>query len=306
MTSAIKSFVGRHTDKEFDWNAFPRSKGHPDLGRAQMRYIGSGGSPRTDDPNTLTPDHFSLSIINLPAGHYGASHFHDDCEEVFLALEGGLLTVGWGWGDEVIETQLAPKDLMLLPVDRPHAYRNDTADDARFAISVGSKKPNLPTYVAHPTQSDRARQFGAAPGKTYRYSPLSDDPRQRDFGSHLIRYAERPVHWHPAGFGWMTYVGEGGAPAGNFREDLVHLPRGRGVRLYERDVEDSYLVIEGVVTAGWEVDGKIVEERLGPKDAILNPAGRPHYFRNDGFTDAQFMMIVGTAKPENVDFKPAG
>ena len=305
MTSAMKGFVGRHADKTFDWNAFPRSNGHPELGRAQMRYIGAGGSPRVDDPDTLKPEHFTLSILNLPAGHYGASHLHDDCEETFLGLEGGLLTVGWGWGDEVIETLLGPKDMMLLPVDRPHAYRNDSTEAARFAISVGSGKPNLPTYVAHPTQSDRARQFGAAPGKTYRYSPRSDDPRQLDFGSHLIRYAERPVHWHPAGFGWMAYVGEGGAPAGNFREDLVHVPRGKGVRLYERSVEDAYMVLEGVLTVGWDVEGRVVEERLGPKDAIFNPAGRLHYFRNDGFHDAQFMMIIGTPASEDVDFEPA-
>lgn len=306
IRSEMNSFIGRHVNKEFDWNAFPRSKGHPELQRGQMRYIGAGGSPKVDDPNTLKPEHFTLSMINLPVGHYGASHYHDDCEEVFLMLE-GLLTVGFAWDDEVIETYLAPKDAILLPIDRPHAYRNDSLEAARFSINVGSKKPNLPIYVAHPTQSDRAATFGAAPGKTYKYSPTSDDPRQREFGSYVIRYSERPVHWHPAGFGWKVYVGEGGVsvPGGNFREDLIHLPKGKGVRPYQRDVEDAYLVIEGVVTVGWEVNGRVVEERLGPKDVIFNPAGRLHYFRNDGFTDAQFMMVVGTPQKENVAFKAA-
>jgi hypothetical protein len=35
---------------------------------------------------------------------------------------------------------------------------------------------------------------------------------------------------------------------------------------------------------------------------MLNPAGRRHWFRNDGFADAEFMMVVGTPKPEDVRF----
>lgn len=304
VRSEMNSFIGRHLHKEFDWNAFPRSKGYPELQRGQMRYIGAGGSPKIDDPNTLKPEHFTLSMINLPPGHFGASHYHDDCEEVFLMLE-GQITVGFAWGDEVIEAALGPKDMVMLPVDLPHAYRNDSLEAARFSIMVGSNRPNLPIYVAHPTQSDRAAYFGAAPGKTYKYSPTNSDPRHLTVGRNLIRYSQLPAHWHPAGFGWKVYVGEGSVAGGNFREDLIHLPRGKGVRPYQRDVEDAYLVIEGVVTVGWEIEGRVVEERLGPKDVIFNPAGRLHYFRNDGFIDAQFMMVVGTSEKENVAFKAA-
>ena len=94
----------------------------------------------------------------------------------------------------------------------------------------------------------------------------------------------------------------GGAPAGTYRKDLVRLPKGCGVQSYVRDVEDAYLVLEGVVTVGWEEDGRSVEQRLGPKDVMLNPAGRRHWFRNDSFADAEFMMVVGTPKPEDVRF----
>ena len=51
--------------------------------------------------------------------------------------------------------------------------------------------------------------------------------------------------------------------------------------------------------------GHTVEERLGPKDAIFNPAGRVHYFRNDGVADAEFMLLVGTARAEDVRFQAA-
>src|ERR1700745_1243131 len=53
LKSEMRSFIGHHTDKSFDWDAFPGSRGFPDLERAQMRYIGAGGSPKADAPRTL-------------------------------------------------------------------------------------------------------------------------------------------------------------------------------------------------------------------------------------------------------------
>jgi mannose-6-phosphate isomerase-like protein (cupin superfamily) len=101
----------------------------------------------------------------------------------------------------------------------------------------------------------------------------------------------------------MVYVGEGGAPPGQYRMDMVHLPRGAGVLGYSRPVEDAYFILEGCITVGWEGSGHTVEERLGPKDVIFNPAGRTHYFRNDDVTDAEFMLLVGTSKAEDVRFQ---
>ena len=53
LAREMRGAIGRHTDKSFDWDAFPGSQGFPELARAQMRYIGAGGSPKVDDPNTL-------------------------------------------------------------------------------------------------------------------------------------------------------------------------------------------------------------------------------------------------------------
>ena len=86
---------------------------------------------------------------------------------------------------------------------------------------------------------------------------------------------------------------------------IESLPRGAGVKTYERDVEEAYLVLEGCVTASWQEGGRTVEQQLGPRDLILNPPGQPRSFRNNGFTDAQFMMVVGTPERENVKFQPA-
>ena len=50
---------------------------------------------------------------------------------------------------------------------------------------------------------------------------------------------------------------------------------------------------------------KALAQRLGARDLLFNPAGRPHYFRNDGVTDAEFTMVVGSGAPESVTFEAA-
>jgi quercetin dioxygenase-like cupin family protein len=166
--------------------------------------------------------------------------------------------------------------------------------------------PKPPVYVCHPRESDpeAARRFGSAPGKTRAFDPGSDDPRQQEFARHIVRYAEKQPVWD-AGFARLGYVGEGGAPPGQYRMDMVHLPKGAGVRGYSRPVEDAYFVLEGCIIVGWEDSGHTGEERLGPKDLIFNPGGRVHYFRNDGVTGAEFMLLVGTPKVEDVRFQAA-
>ena len=73
----------------------------------------------------------------------------------------------------------------------------------------------------------------------------------------------------------------------------------------EREARLENFVLEGCITVGWEEAGHTVEERLGPKDVILTPAGRVHYFRNDGVADAEFMLLVGSARAEDVRFQAA-
>jgi mannose-6-phosphate isomerase-like protein (cupin superfamily) len=302
LKSEMRSFIGRHTDKSFDWDAFPGSSGFPDLARAQMRYIGAGGSPKADDPSTLRPGQFTLSLVHQPVGKYAACHSHEVVEH-FLVLE-GVLTVGWAWGDEVIEARLGPKDMVLNQSGRPHGFRNDGVEPVLMSISVGSGTPKPPVYVCHPREGDPevARHFGATPGKTHAFDPHSADPRQREFARHIVRHAEQRPVWQ-AGFARTVYIGEGGAPPGRYRMDMVHLPKGVAISGYARPVEDAYFVLDGCITVGWEERGGAVEERLGPKDAIFNPAGQVHYFRNDGVADAEFMMLVGTPQAEDVSFQ---
>jgi mannose-6-phosphate isomerase-like protein (cupin superfamily) len=302
LKSEMRAFIGRHTEKSFDWDAFPGSSGFPDLARAQMRYIGAGGSPKADDPSTLRPGQFTLSLVHQPVGRYAACHSHEVVEH-FLVLE-GVLTVGWAWGDEVIEARLGPKDMVLNQSGRPHGFRNDGVEPVLMSISVGSGMPKPPVYVCHPREADAAiaRHFGASPGKTLAFDPDSSDPRQREFARHIVRHVEQRPVWQ-AGFARTAYIGEGGAPPGRYRMDMLHLPKGVAIRSYARPVEDAFFVLEGCITVGWDERGGAVEQRLGPKDVIFNPAGRIHYFRNDGVADAEFMMLVGTPQAEDVSFQ---
>jgi mannose-6-phosphate isomerase-like protein (cupin superfamily) len=300
----MRAAIGRHTDKSFDWDAFPGSRGFPELARAQMRYIGAGGSPKVDDPNTLRPGDFTLSLVHQPVGKYAACHSHEVVEH-FLVLD-GVLTVGWAFGDDVIEAKVGRFDMVLNQSGRPHGFRNDGVGPVLMSISVGSGSPKPPVYACHPKDGnpERARRFGALPGRTIPFDPDSDDPRQREFARYIVRHAERRPVWQ-AGLARLDYVGAAGAPPGGYRMEMIHLPRGVAVRGYARAVEDSYFVLDGAVTVGWEDGGDTAEQRLGRLDTIQNPPGRIRRFRNDGIADATFMLLSGGADGEEVQFEPA-
>ncbi|MFO1079376.1 MAG: cupin domain-containing protein [Reyranellaceae bacterium] len=306
LAEQMRSHAGLFTDKRFDWDAFPVNRGFPDLARAQMRYVGAGGSPKTNDPTTLRAEHFTFSLVHQPAGNFAASHAHEVVEH-FMVLE-GVLTVGTVWGDEVIEAQLGPRDLLLNKSGRPHGFRNDGIEPVLMQITVGSGTPDMPVHVCHPKDKDLdlSRRFGAPTAdKVHLHQPESADRRHQELSRQIVRYRDRRPVWEPAGFARLPYIGEGGAPPTTYSMDLLHVPRGVAIRPYAREVEDVYFVLEGTLTVGWVQDGEVVERRLGARDLMFNPAGRPHYFRNDGVGDVQFTMVVGASAPQPVSFVAA-
>jgi len=306
LADEMRAYTGLFTEKTFDWDAFPASCGIPDLSRAQLRYVGAGGSPKVNDPSTLKAQHFTFSLVNQPVGKFAASHAHEVVEHFFILQ--GVLTVGTVWGDEVVEVKLGRKDLLLNKSGRPHGFRNDGIEPVLMQITVGSGTPEKPVYVCHPKDKELelSRRFGApGPEKIHLFSPESGDRRHKELAPHVVRYRDRKPQWEKAGFARMAYVGEGGAPATSYSMDLVRLPRGVAIKPYAREVEDVYFVLEGAITVGWEQGGEIVERRLGERDLMFNPAGRAHYFRNDGAGDAEFSMVVGAPKPQPVVFEAA-
>jgi mannose-6-phosphate isomerase-like protein (cupin superfamily) len=306
LADEMRAHTGLFTEKTFDWDAFPASRGIPDLSRAQLRYVGAGGSPKVGDPSTMKAQHFTFSLVNQPVGKFAASHAHEVVEHFFILQ--GVLTVGTVWGDEVVEVKLGPKDLLLNKSGRPHGFRNDGVEPVLMQITVGSGTPEMPVHVCHPKDKELelSRRFGApGPEKIHLFSAESTDRRHKELAPHVVRYRDRKPQWEKAGFARMAYVGEGGAPATSYSMDMIHLPRGVAIKPYVREVEDVYFVLEGAITVGWEQDGEIVERRLGERDLMFNPAGRAHYFRNDGAADAQFTMVMGSPKPQPVVFEAA-
>ena len=306
LADEMRAHTGLFTEKTFDWDAFPASRGIPDLSRAQLRYVGAGGSPKVGDPTTLKAQHFTFSLVNQPVGKFAASHAHEVVEHFFILQ--GVLTVGTVWGDEVVEVKLGRKDLLLNKSGRPHGFRNDGVEPVLMQITVGSGTPEMPVHVCHPKDKELelSRRFGApGPEKIHLFSAESTDRRHKELAPHVVRYRDRKPQWEKAGFARMAYVGEGGAPATSYSMDMIHLPRSVAIKPYVREVEDVYFVLEGAITVGWEQDGEIVERRLGERDLMFNPAGRAHYFRNDGAADAQFTMVMGSPRPQPVAFEAA-
>ncbi len=305
LGAALRQNIVRHVNKTFDWDAFPSNRGFPELERAQMRYIGAGGSPKVGEPGTLKPEHFTLSLIYKHVGKYAACHAHE-IEESFLLID-GVLTVGWEQDGDVVEVRLGPKDMILNARDIGHGFRNDGIEPVLMSISVDVGKPLPPRYLYHPKNTDAAlaRSFGAAPGHTIPFDPHGDHPLQRRMANHVIRHADQPTLWDPAGFTRKIYVGPGGIESDTCRKEMLGVPAGVGVKPYVRDVEDAFLVLEGSLTVGWEESGQTVEMELGPRDLVLNPAGRPHWFRNNSVGPCTVWTVIGTEQPESVVFERA-
>ncbi|HRJ69639.1 MAG TPA: cupin domain-containing protein [Beijerinckiaceae bacterium] len=305
LRQALRSHVVRHVDKSFDWDAFPSNRGYPDLERAQMRYIGAGGSPKVGEAGTLKPEHFTVSLVYKHVGKFAACHAHE-IEESFLIIQ-GVLTVGWEQNGDVVEVRLGPKDMILNARDIGHGFRNDGVEPVLMSISVDVGKPLPPRYLFHPKSTDLelARRFGAAEGKTMPFDASSAHPLQRAIAGAVIRHADAPTIWERAGFSRKVYVGPGGVASTTCRKEMLGVPVGVGVKPFVRDVEDAFLVLEGTLTVGWEEGGEKVEMELGPRDLVMNPAGRRHWFRNNSAGPCTVWSVVGTDRPESVVFEAA-
>lgn len=295
LRAEMLAHVGRYELKTPDWDAFPANRGFPELARAQIRYIGAGGSPKHDDPTTLKAEHFTLSLIFQEPGKYAAMHHHE-IEEAFLVLQ-GVLTVTWDYDGQHVDARLGPRDMVLNPPGRPHGFRNDGLEPVLLSIMVGSPRPLAPVYTGHPKDAAEG-----APERGFHAGPESC---RADMEGYLVRWRERQPVWDQAGFARTTYLGVGSVTPGHYRNEIVHVPPGRGVHAYSRPVEDAFFVLQGCLTVGWQEDGQTAETRLGPRDLLLTPPGRAHYFRNDGVEDAQFELVVGTPELETVTFQAA-
>lgn len=308
LDEALGASTGRFTSKTFDWDAFPSNSGFPDLARAQMRYIGAGGSPKVGDTSTLKPEHFTLSLIYKEPGKYAACHSHE-IEESFLIIDGTLI-VGWEKDGEVVEVNLGPKDMILNAREIGHGFRVDGVEPVMMSISVDVGKPLPPVYHYHPKEhpAELARTFGAEPGKTMPFDRNGDHPIQQLMSEYVVRHSELPTIWEDAGFTRKVYVGNapGAIDHDTCRKEMWGVPSLRAIKPFTRDVEDAIMCLEGAIEVVWVDDaGNEAVTELGPRDLVRTPAGQAHYIRNPGAGAATLWTVIGSAEDDGITYEAA-
>lgn len=144
--SWMESRVARLDTRRYDWAALKfQADFDPKYRRAQMRYVGTGGTGVTSDSNTVAAEHFTFSTMVMPAGHEGPMHLHTDVEEIFFVLRGTIKVVCEKDGERW-ETILKERDLISVP---PGIYRGEINigdEDCLMCVMLGAKTPIRPTY----------------------------------------------------------------------------------------------------------------------------------------------------------------
>ncbi len=145
--------VARFATREFDWNALKfQADFDPKYARAQMRYMGTGGTGVATDNNTVPAEHFTFSTMVIPKGNEGPAHIHRDVEEIFFMLKGTMKVICELRAEDEItvlgrwETVLTERDLISVP---PGVYREEINigdEDALMCVMLGSPSPVRPTY----------------------------------------------------------------------------------------------------------------------------------------------------------------
>ncbi len=142
----MESRVARFSTRRYDWDALKFQADYdPKYRRAQMRYLGTGGTGVAADTNTVPSEHFTFSTMIIPAGHEGPSHIHVDVEEVFFVMRGKIKLILEKDGER-FETILTDRDLVSVP---PGVYREEInigEEDALMCVMLGARKPITPTY----------------------------------------------------------------------------------------------------------------------------------------------------------------
>jgi mannose-6-phosphate isomerase-like protein (cupin superfamily) len=165
MAAWLESRVARFSTRKYDWDALKFQADYdPTYRRAQMRYVGTGGTGVATDMNTVPSAHFTFSTMVIPAGNVGPSHIHYDVEEVFFVMRGKMKIVCEKDGERW-EAVLNERDLISVP---PGVYREETNigdEDALMCVMLGTPKPITPTYPPDSPLAKIKRDMLAAAAK---------------------------------------------------------------------------------------------------------------------------------------------
>ncbi len=162
LSEAMKNRVARYTTRTYDWDALKFQADYdPKYRRAQMRYVGTGGTGIDADSNAVPAEHFTFSTMVLPPGCEGPLHVHHDVEEVFFMIRGKIRLFLEKDGEKW-ETELGERDLISVPAGIYRGLVNERDEEALMCVMLGSPKPTIPTYPPdHPlAKIDRKKKSG--------------------------------------------------------------------------------------------------------------------------------------------------
>jgi quercetin dioxygenase-like cupin family protein len=146
LGAKLERRVARHATRTYDWDALKfQADFDPKYRRAQLRYIGTGGTGVAQDDNAVEAEHFTFSTMLLPAGCEGPLHIHTDVEEVFFMVR-GKIRLFFEKDGETWETVLGERDLFSVPAGVYRGLKNETDEDALMCVMLGNAKPTTPTY----------------------------------------------------------------------------------------------------------------------------------------------------------------
>ena len=151
LEDRITSRIARYETRTYDWDALKfQADFDPKYKRAQMRYMGTGGTGLSSDENTVPSEHFTFSTMVLPPGSEGPMHVHVDVEEVFFMLR-GKIRLFLEQDGETWETEIFERDLVSVPPGMYRGLLNHGQEEALMCVMLGATKPQTPTYPSdHP------------------------------------------------------------------------------------------------------------------------------------------------------------
>jgi mannose-6-phosphate isomerase-like protein (cupin superfamily) len=134
LEEIAERYVARFRDKTADWAAFEDAK-IEGYRRAQHRFIGAGGSGKHDDPSTIPPRGFTLSIVFVPPGQGNAAHTHE-VEEVFFVLQGYLTVFIEDETGRRVSRKLGPWECIACPPGVIHGFQNDSLEPVYMQVML--------------------------------------------------------------------------------------------------------------------------------------------------------------------------
>ena len=159
LQELLKKRVARFVDRVADWDAFADAREEP-YKRAQHRFIGAGASGKHGEEHVIPAEHFTLSVMFVPAGQKSAPHAHE-VEEVFFVLQGKVLVFFEDQQGNRAETSLGPWDCVSAPAHAIHGYQNVGLEPAYLQVMLGKGRPDLMEYADTDLQSRRDEHLKA-------------------------------------------------------------------------------------------------------------------------------------------------